>query len=322
MLLIKSLKNIDLSNSVFVVDSNVDNLYDLKFARRKIVLDVSEKRKNWGTVDFVVQRLLEMEIDKSTLLIGVGGGVTCDIVGFCATIYKRGIRFGFIPTTLVAQVDASLGGKNGVNFANYKNIIGTINEPDFVLIDVEYLNSLSKRELSCGFAEIVKTALVADDELFEYVEKNRREAFKTKKEIIENVVFRTADAKLAIVAEDLLDSGIRRILNFGHTVGHALERASEGTIPHGFAVAAGMIAELRLSVNRGYFSPALVDRVKSLMEKFELPTRIDYDADSLRISISADKKRLGGKIAVPLLKAIGNAEIELIDLDDFIKETL
>lgn len=322
MRLIKSLKNNDLSNSVFVVDSNVDNLYDLKFARRKVVLDISEMRKNWDTVDFIIRRLLEFEVDKSALLIGVGGGVTCDIAGFCATIFKRGIRFGFVPTTLVAQVDASLGGKNGVNFKNFKNIVGTINEPDFVLIDVDYLKTLPKRELSCGFAEIVKTALVADEELFEHIEKYYRHAFELKADIIENVVFRTADAKFSIVAEDPLDLGIRRILNFGHTVGHALEAVSKGTIPHGFAVAAGIIAELKLSVNREYITPAFVERVQNLLEKLKLPTRIDFDSDSLRNAIAADKKRFGGEIAVPVVKGIGTAEIELINLDDFLKETL
>ncbi len=192
------------------------------------------------------------EIDRTAFIVGIGGGIVCDITGFVASTYLRGVRFGFAATTLLAQVDASAGGKNGVNFSGYKNMVGMFNQPEFVICDPEVLQTLSERDRGCGLAEIVKHAAIADDGLFCYLEENVGEVLALSPPTVRRMVYDSVVIKSEIVNRDEKETGERRKLNFGHTFGHAVEKITGA--PHGEAVSIGMMVAARLSARRGYLA--------------------------------------------------------------------
>jgi 3-dehydroquinate synthase len=255
-----------------------------------------------------------MEARRSSFIVGVGGGIVCDITGFVASTYLRGIRFGFVPTTLLAQVDASIGGKNGVNFKGYKNIIGNIRQPEFCLCDSEMLKTLPKKEMRCGFAEVVKSAAIGDAELFTYLEENWEKASSLHQTALERVVTGSVNVKMKIVEEDEQEQGVRRKLNFGHTIGHAMEKVKG--IPHGDAVSIGMVAAARISAERKYVDTKEVERLVKLLEDMGLPTEIQADKEMIMDAIRKDKKREKQSIMMSLLDGIGKARIEDVPLDE------
>ncbi|MCJ7542222.1 MAG: 3-dehydroquinate synthase, partial [Desulfobacterales bacterium] len=252
--------------------------------------------------------------DRSTFIVGIGGGIVCDIAGFVASTYLRGVRFGFVSSTLLSQVDASVGGKNGVNFKDYKNMIGVFNQPEFVICDLNLLNTLPEKEVLCGLAEIVKHAVIGDRHLFAYLEAHYQEALALDKDVIGKLVYDSIIIKSAIVNQDELEKGERRKLNFGHTFGHAFEKTTG--VPHGEAVSAGMVVASQLSVKRGHLSAKNAERIETLLQKIGLPVRIQAEGKSILDALKKDKKRKGDRIYFVLLDEIGNAFVEQIPIKE------
>jgi len=298
---------------VIITDETVAKLYQPAFPSSEVLrIGMGEGIKNLDTVRKLYEGLLQLEIDRLTFILAIGGGIVCDVAGFTASTYLRGLRFGFVATTLLAQVDASVGGKNGVNFGGLKNMVGVFNQPEFVICDFELLKTLPEKELLNGMAEIVKTALIADAEFFYYLENEYKNALTLKPEIIEKLVHTSVSIKAGIVGRDEREGGERRQLNFGHTFGHALE--STTGIAHGAAVSVGMVLASELSVQKGLLDRRKADRIKALLRNLGLPVQVGFDRQSVLDALKKDKKRIGGHIRFVLLKNLGQATVEPISI--------
>jgi 3-dehydroquinate synthase len=300
---------------VVITDSNVRRLYGKDFPPYEIIeIGMGEKIKNLDTVKAIYGKLLELETDRSSFIVGIGGGVVCDIAGFAASTYLRGVRFGFVSSTLLSQVDASVGGKNGVNFEGYKNMVGVFNQPEFVICDMNLLKTLPQKEVLCGLAEVVKHAAIGDSNLFSYLEENEKKVLQLDEEVVEKAVYDSVLIKSGIVNRDEREKGERRKLNFGHTLGHALEKTAGA--PHGEAVSVGMVAASVLSEKKGYLSTEEKGRIEALLKKFQLPTRVRFDGKRLLDAVKKDKKREGEEIHFVLLQGIGKAVVEKISVEE------
>ncbi|MDY7036803.1 MAG: 3-dehydroquinate synthase [Thermodesulfobacteriota bacterium] len=300
---------------MIITDSNVNRHYLKDFPSCEVIeIGVGEKIKNLDTVQDIYGKLIELEADRSSFIVGIGGGVVCDITGFVASTYLRGVRFGYVSSTLLSQVDASVGGKNGVNFGGYKNMVGVFNQPEFVICDMNILRTLPERDLLCGLAEIVKHAVIGNADLFSYLEKNYERAVGLNEEVIEKLVFDSIVIKSSIVNRDEKEKGERSKLNFGHTFGHAIEKATG--VPHGEAISAGMIIASALSKKRGGLSSEDEKRIEDLLKKLKLPTRLPFDRKIVLDALRKDKKRRGDKINFVLLNGIGNAVMEAIPIKE------
>lgn len=301
--------------TVLLVDSNVARLYPrLISGYRWVDIGCGEAAKSLRKIERICRRLLELGADRSTSVVGIGGGVTCDITGFAASIFMRGLVFGFAPTSLLAQADAGIGGKNGVNLDGHKNIVGLFSQPEFVLLDFEVLRTLPEREIIGGAAEIVKHALIGDSRMFVYLEKYWRRLLALDREALEEAVGRSIELKTRIVAADEKEAGDRRKLNFGHTLGHALE--IKAALSHGEAVAIGMVFAARVSAVRGLLSRADRDRIEALILDIGLPAKIALAAGPLIEAVRRDKKRESGAVHFVMLEGIGNAVVETLSLDE------
>ena len=302
-------------NLFLLIDEKVNILHHEKFSSfNKLIIPRGEINKNLGTVENVGRQLIERGADRSSFIIGIGGGLACDIAGFTASVYMRGVPFGFIATTLLAQVDASIGGKNGVNLDGYKNMIGVIRQPDFIWCDTTLLSTLPQKEWLSGLSEIVKYGAIRQKSLFQYMERNTHLLKDQNSEIIEHLVSESARTKVAIVESDEQENGIRKLLNFGHTLGHAIERLSG--LLHGEAVSIGMVLAARLSFNMGYLNIDEADRLESLLNHIGLPVTTSIDHNQLFETLQKDKKRQGEEMHFILLKGIGDAFIKKIKLPD------
>ena len=300
---------------VIITDRNVRRLYGSKFDNYKIIeIGMGEESKTLETVSEIYDKMLELEIERDSFVVGIGGGIVCDITGFVAATYLRGINFGFVPTTLLAQVDAGIGGKNGVNLKGYKNLIGTIKQPNFCLCDLDVLKTLPKEELHCGFAEVIKHGAIANVHLFEYLEQNCEMALCLDEKIMEKIIEDSIMVKVGIVSTDETEKNERMKLNFGHTFAHALEKVEK--ITHGQAVAIGMVIAAEISVKRGLLNDTDRERILKLIEKFELPTERKLKSDEIIDAIRKDKKRNGEEIKMVLLEGIGRAKIWGVGLDE------
>ena len=294
--------------NIVITDPNVRRFYGHHFAKYDCIeIGLGETNKTLETVETIYRKFLELEVDRSSFIIGIGGGIVCDVAGFAASTYMRGIDFGFVPSSLLAQVDASLGGKNGVNFDGYKNIVGAFSQPCFVLCDPELLHTLPKREFLCGMAEVVKHAVIRSPSLFEYLEQEWPALLNLQREGLEKIIDESIVIKSWIVQSDAFEKGERRKLNFGHTLGHAIER--EGRLTHGEAVSIGMAVASHISVARGKLSSQEADCLKSLLQNLQLPTEIPSCKELLLDAIKKDKKRHGDLIHFVLLEEIGRAEV-------------
>jgi 3-dehydroquinate synthase len=303
----------DAKTSVVVTDSNVDNLYGGFFKGfRKVVLIPGEKNKNLKNIELLYENFLGFEVDRDFTIIGVGGGVVCDMTGFAASTYLRGIKFGFFPTTLLAQVDASIGGKNGVDFYGYKNIVGTFNFPEFIYIDLSLLKSLNPSEFTNGVAEVLKYGFIRDKYFLDDVVENRDKLFRMDEMFLRKVVERSIEIKREIADSDNKETGERRNLNFGHTFGHAYEKIEE--IPHGRAVAAGMVVASKFSESLGYLSKGDRIKIERIISGFKLPVKIDIPPRDLFNAIKKDKKRESDRISFVFLNEIGSSFIESLSL--------
>ena len=273
-----------------------------------IGLKTSEERKTMETAVWMTERLLEADASRGALVLAIGGGITTDIAGFAASMYKRGIRYANIPTTLLAQVDAAIGGKTGVNLHGYKNMLGAFHMPEFTFLTSSVLETLPEKELRCGLAEMLKTFLIGDAEAYKKC---------IAEGITNDLIFRAASIKADIVRRDPLEHGERAVLNLGHTFGHAIEHCSKGEIAHGEAVGMGIILAAKLSEGLGMAEKGLAARLKADFEAAGLRTDCPYGIDELAAAMKKDKK--DGRFI--LLKGIGQPVITTVKEDDLRKYT-
>lgn len=316
---IDNLKNYTLNSKLFIItDGNVKRLYRNRFPIAPIYsIDPGEKSKNFQTTLNIYRWLLENNADRSSFIVGIGGGVVCDIAGFVASTFMRGVNFGFVATTLLAQVDASVGGKNGIDLDGYKNIIGTFNQPKFVICDISMLKTLSTIEFANGMAEVVKHALISDKLMFDDIEKNRTEILALNEGLIEYLVTRSVKIKASIVEADERENDLRRVLNLGHTWGHAVEKLTG--IPHGQAVSIGLVFAANLSIEKGLLSIEERDRLENILSNFGLPTKTDANPKHIFEVLQKDKKRENEFVHFVLMKGIGSVEVERINLKELEK---
>ena len=293
---------------IIITDSNLKKHYG-KFFEKFNVIEIrqGEKNKTLATVDKIIGKLVELEADRSAFIIGIGGGIVSDITGFAASIYMRGLSFGFVSTSLLSQVDASVGGKNGVNYKGFKNMVGVFNQPEFVICDLDMLQTLDRNEFIGGFAEIIKHGAIKDVKLFEFLESNFKKALDYNTDTLHRVIRDSIIIKSTVVEQDEKEKGERRKLNFGHTFGHAIEKLTK--INHGKAIAIGMNMAAQASVKLGLLKSIEADRLKKLIENFQLPVRLSVDKTVLFNAMKKDKKREGSDIHLVLLKNLGSAEV-------------
>jgi 3-dehydroquinate synthase len=298
---------------VVVTDSNVRRLHAGSLPRAPIVeIGLGESSKTLQSVEQLYQRFLEIGLERDSWVVAVGGGIVCDVAAFAAATWLRGVRVGLLPTTLLAQSDAGVGGKNGVNFAGLKNQIGTVRQPRFVLCDPRFLKTLPLEELRNGLAEVVKSAAIADANLFDFLEANAEALLRFDAAALGRAVADSLAVKLRIVGRDELETGERRLLNFGHTLGHAIE-ASAG-VRHGEGVAVGMSFAARLSEKRGLLATGIAQRLEALLARVGLPTRWQGEPAALTRAIARDKKRAGSVIHMALLARIGEGRVEPVEI--------
>lgn len=280
-----------------------------------ITIREGESAKSLETVGMVYSELIRRGADRTTMLVGIGGGIVTDITGFVGATFMRGVDFGFVATTLLAQVDASLGGKNGVNVGGYKNMAGTFCQPKFVICDVAMLSTLPDREFRAGFAEIIKSAIISNPILFKNLERERLELFRCDYGALEAVVRATIKIKLDIVSKDERESGLRRVLNLGHTIAHAVESRPGCQYNHGEAVAIGLIAIADMARKNNLIHPDDANRIVSLCRQYNF--EMGYIAvNDLIASIAKDKKRENDKLHLIVPRAIGRVEDMAVTLDE------
>ncbi len=305
----------DPKSTILLVDANVRRLHGDKLEGFQVIdTGFGEENKTLQNASRIYGLMIEKELDRSWTIVGIGGGITTDLTGFVASTFLRGLRFGFISTTLLGQVDAAVGGKNGVNYEGLKNMIGIIRQPDFVLCDTEVLKTLPRREFIGGFAEIIKYAAIRRADLFPYLQEHILEAAGYGMDILTHLIFESVLTKIEIVESDENEKGDRKLLNFGHTFGHALEKLYH--ISHGEAVAVGMLIAARLSVNLGMLSDDKLTGLEDLIKTTGLPTSMQWDPDNLAVVMRSDKKRKGSEMQFILLEDIGKAVIRNLPLAD------
>ncbi len=298
-----------------ITDRHVKEFYGDQFPDFPVyVMEPGEVAKTSETASQLCRWLMEEEAGRDAFLLGIGGGVVCDITGFVASVYLRGIDFGFVATTLLAQVDAAIGGKNGVNLDGYKNIIGTFNQPRFVVCSTGMLQTLPKKEIQNGLAEAVKHTLIADRRMFGEIGKNAADILNLDEEIIKKLVSHSVRVKSDIVGRDEVEQGERRKLNLGHTWGHAVEK-TDG-IPHGQAVSIGMVFAATFSEHKGLLKPEDREELVNLLHALDLPLQSLSPPDKIFRALSRDKKRKGAYVHFVLMNGLGDVVVEAITLEE------
>jgi 3-dehydroquinate synthase len=298
-------------SGVIITDEHVFSKHRSKFKGwNTIVLKPGEQFKVQTTVDNVIDQLLEFQADRKTVLIGVGGGVVTDITGYVAAIYMRGLRFGFVPTSILAMVDAAIGGKNGIDVGLYKNMVGTVRQPAFLLYSYSLLSSLPKKEWINGFAEIIKHAAIKEAGMFKLLEQHSLKQFQLNKKLLSALIEANVKIKASVVQNDEFEQGERRLLNFGHTLGHAVENLYE--LSHGQAIAIGMAVAAQLSEQVSGLKEA--GRVIDLLNKYGLPTRVQYDKKKVFNILRMDKKKVKQEMNYVLLERIGRGVVTSLPL--------
>ena len=315
-----------------VSDSNVARLYaddvakELEKTGNKVftyVFKAGEENKNLNTVEDVYEFLIQNHFDRKDMLVALGGGVVGDLTGFTAATYLRGIDFIQVPTSLLAQVDSSIGGKTGVDFRAYKNMVGAFHQPKLVYMNISVLKSLSRRLFNSGFGEIIKHGLINDADYYNWLRVNATKIKDMDADALEYMIYVSCNIKREVVEKDPKEKGDRALLNYGHTLGHAIEKLMNFTLYHGECVTLGMIAALRISVNRGYISQKEYEDVLDMFKLYEFPVTVSgINADDVVKVSKSDKKMDAGKIKFILLNSIGNAYIDYDVSDMEMKEAL
>ncbi len=305
------------SNLFIISDETVYSLWKNYFPNqaKTIIIPSGESQKTFTTIDNIVSQLIEMGADRNSFLLGIGGGLVCDITGFVASVFMRGIKFAFVPTTLLAQIDASIGGKNAINSGEYKNMIGLFNHPKFILIDFRFLSTLPKLEMQNGLCEAVKHACICNKEYFNFIDENVDKILTLNKDIVENLILESIKIKTNIVSIDPLEKSERKKLNFGHTFGHAIEL--KNNISHGQAVSIGIAIANKIAVNRKLLSENDSNKIEKLLHKLGLPVKYSHlDFIPLNSIVIKDKKKQNNFISLVLLNNIGSSSIVNIPIEN------
>ena len=296
---------------VVVSDATIDRLYHPMLAPYDTVLiGLGESIKTLQTVESIYRRFIELGVDRSTFVLGIGGGIVTDVAGFAAATYMRGLDFGFVSTTLLGQVDASVGGKNGVNVDGYKNMAGTFSQPRFVICDPGMLRTLSDREFRAGLAEVVKAAIIADADLFARIEAT------TVDDLLTDAVSASSRVKADIVERDERESGDRRKLNLGHTLAHAIEKCTN-RLNHGEAVAVGTALIADASVKLGVLTAEDRDRIAGVLKKLGFDLTPPVDVKRLLKEVGKDKKNEDGMLRIVVPIGIGDCDVRPMKMDAF-----
>lgn len=305
---------------LLVTDDNVNELYGdstvslleaAGFNITRYCLQPGEGAKNFSGLLKGYDLLVENKFQRDNLIMALGGGVVGDLAGFLAASYMRGIPLIQVPTTLLAQVDSSVGGKTAVNHASGKNLIGAFYQPQLVVIDIDYLRTLPLRELKTGIAEVIKHGLILDRDFFNFLRQHKDDIYNLHPQSVIHIVYRSCEMKADITIRDEKEQGVRALLNFGHTIAHALEAVTQyKKYTHGEAVAIGMRGAARLSAALGYLDTDDLDEIENVLDKYELPAGIgQMDIEAVYEAMSYDKKVKADKIRFILLKEIGEAFI-------------
>ena len=302
---------------VVVSDATIDRLYHPLLAKYDTVLiGTGESIKTLQTVETIYRRFIELGVDRSTFVLGIGGGIVTDVAGFAASTYMRGLRFGFVSTTLLGQVDASVGGKNGVNVDGYKNMAGTFTQPQFVVCDPSLLRSLPDREFRAGLAEVVKAAIIADADLFGRIEQTSFETLRTDTDLLSDVISAAIRVKADIVEYDEKESGERRKLNLGHTLAHAIEKSSN-RMNHGEAVAVGTALIAGAAVKLGVLKEEDRLRIEKLLVRLGFDLTPPVEIKRLLKEVGKDKKNEDGMLRIVLPVGIGDCEVRKMAPGEF-----
>ena len=304
---------VDKDNSFLITDDIVGPIVAKKLKKWNVItIPAGEQHKHSGTVDVIIEQLVQLGADRKSTIVGIGGGVVTDIAGYVATIYMRGINVGFVPTTILGMVDASIGGKNGVDVGVYKNMVGTFKQPSFLLYDYSLLKTLPELQWVNGFAEIIKHAAIKDLAMFKILEQHTIKDFKKDKELLAKLIMRNALLKAKVVQEDMYEQGDRKLLNLGHTLGHAIENTY--SLPHGYAVSIGMVVAAYLSKSIIGFKES--ERLVRLIQQYGLPAYYEYDASLALKNMLSDKKRIRNIINYVLLEKIGKAVYKPLTIEN------
>lgn len=296
------------NNTIIITDENVARHFIQLFDGYKtLVVVAGEESKTLDTITLLAEKLIEHDAHKSTLILGVGGGMICDLCGFLSSVYMRGISFGFVPTTLLAMVDAAIGGKNGVNFGLNKNMLGLINQPKFIAFNTVFLSTLPSQEWSSGFAEIIKYACITDEPLWHQLRSKCLGDFQKDNVLLSNTINQCIQHKNRIVLADEQEKSLRKTLNFGHTAGHAFETIY--SLQHGQAVAFGMIVALIASEQNLNLPKEIRPQFIGMLQNYELLTTLCFDVEKVMHTLKHDKKRNNETIDFILLKSMGKAQI-------------
>ena len=299
---------------IILTDDQVFGLHVAKFSVYPVIsFTAGEANKQQATVNNIIDELIKHEADRNTFLIAVGGGVVTDIGGYVAAIYMRGIRLALVPTSILAMVDATIGGKNGIDVGLLKNLVGTFRQPEFILYDYSFLSTLPFDQWVNGFAEIIKHACIRDAKLFAFLEQHNLHEFQNDHHLISDLIEKNVNIKSNVVAADVYEKGERKILNFGHTIGHAIENTYQ--LSHGQAISIGIVAACNLSEQIGELHFEEARRVVSLLAKYHLPVDIETDHEQVFEILKMDKKRSADTIDFILLSEIGRATIQSVPLD-------
>jgi 3-dehydroquinate synthase len=301
-------------NTIIITDEHVWELHQERFRDyRCLKVPAGEAHKTPETILDLARQLVSLEAHRKTSLVGVGGGMVCDITGFLASIYMRGLCFGFVPTTLLSMVDASIGGKNGVNLDVYKNMLGIIRQPKFILHDLSLLDTLPEAEWSNGFAEIIKYGCISDPRIIQTLSENNITFYKRRPEQLASLIEAAVNVKNKIVNADEQETGVRRLLNFGHTAGHAFEIRCK--LSHGQAVALGMIVACMVSEQVCKLDPQETTRIISVLERYGLPTRLEFEPASIMEVLRMDKKRNTDDVDYVVIEKTGKACVKQLSFE-------
>lgn len=311
-------KLIPADRTVILTDGNIAGIYGASFPKAPVlIVSPGETSKKLRLVEKLASGLVRAGVDREGFILGIGGGVVSDLAGFLASVYMRGVRCGFVSTSLLSMVDASTGGKNGVNLGKYKNLIGCFRQPEFVICDTAMLRTLPEEEYYSGLAELIKTGIIGDKSIISELETHSKEIRKRDKDLLTGLVTRSVKFKAAVVAEDEKETGLRRILNFGHTFGHAIELHSG--LKHGFAVASGMELAAAFSLALGYLPKTEYDLINSVLHQYNLAGNYDITPGLMEKLVMHDKKKSGRDINFVFIKGIEKPFTEKIPVKELIK---
>lgn len=312
--------NINNRKLCIITDSNVAPLYldavkeELSKTGNAIfsyIIPAGEANKHLGTVSEIYNHLIINKFDRNDCLVALGGGVVGDMTGYTAATYLRGIKFIQVPTTLLACVDSSIGGKTGVDFNSYKNMVGAFHQPSYVYMNTSTLKTLDKRQINCGLGEIIKHGFIKNKDYYWWIKDNTENILNLDDEIIEEMIYVSCDIKRAVVENDPKEKGERALLNFGHTLGHAIEKLSDFKLYHGECVVLGIICALHISLCRDLIKRADLDEAIATFDNLGFPLKIsDITAQDILETSKSDKKMDAGKIKFILLNGVGNGYID------------